>query len=241
MPCEEIHAALARFGRCDETEEGSRIATHCLYPSFTPVHVYVAKIGDGYRVHDAGGAYDTAWLHGRDNRMILGAIEDECTRFHLTLSNKSMVATIPSASWLCGAIVSVANASSLAAYTAVAKIVAVAEEALVDKIGYVLADIYGPDRIAKNLDVRGKSGGNRHFDFAIRSRDHDIFVNGVLPHRASVTAKYVSFADTDVDLEHKLAVYDRELETNDVALLQQVASIVPFARLSERGFFRNGG
>jgi hypothetical protein len=233
MTCEEIHAALAHFDRCDETSEGSRIATHCMYPSFTPVHVYVAKVGDGYKVHDGAGAYETAWLHGRDHRLIVGAIEDECAHFHLSLSGKTMVADVPSIDWLSSAILSVANATALAAHAAVVKIVAVEEEALVDKIGAVLNDKFSSHQIARDFDVRGKSGGTRHFDFAILLRENDILINGVSPHRASIASKYVSFADTDAELEYKLAIHDQTLATNDVALLQQVASIVPLTSLSE--------
>ena len=36
-----------------------------------------------------------------------------------------------------------------------------------------------------------------------------------------------------VDQSRKLAVYDRPLDTGDVALLQQVASIVPLAALPD--------
>lgn len=117
--CEEIHAALSRFSSCEETEDGARIPTHCLYPSFTHVYVYIAKVGKGYRVHDGSGAYDAAWLHGRDAEMIVGLLKNECANFHLDLSDTSIVAPVPSTEWLAAAIMSVANASALAARNAI--------------------------------------------------------------------------------------------------------------------------
>jgi len=56
-------------------------------------------------------------------------------------------------------------------------------------------------------------------------------INGVSPHAASISSKYVAFADTEGDTAHKFAVFDRELEGEDAALLGQVASVVPLASL----------
>jgi hypothetical protein len=39
----------------------------------------------------------------------------------------------------------------------------------------------------------------------------------------------MAFADTEDEQDHKIAVYDRELDTDDIALLQQVALIMPLA------------
>jgi hypothetical protein len=58
-----------------------------------------------------------------------------------------------------------------------------------------------------------------------------LLINGVSPHRNSIAAKYVTFADTEADKGHKFAVHDRELHNDDVVLLQQVASVVPLRSL----------
>ena len=136
----------ADFLACEQTEEGARIATHCLYPSFESVRISVARMGDNYIVHDGSGAFNTAWLHARDEAMILNSLREACNKFHLALSNKAIIARIDSVDWLTSAILSVANASSLAAHDAVAKIVAAAEEALVDRIEHDLAQSFGPKR-----------------------------------------------------------------------------------------------
>lgn len=236
MACDDIHKALASFSECEETPEGARIATHCLYPSFKSVKVFVAKVGDGFNLHDGSGAYNVAWLHGRNDLMIMNTIKRTVSRFHLELLGKGIFAKAPSIDWLPNAIISVANASSLAAHDAVAKLTAAAEEALVDRIERSLTASLGPKGFDKDVEVRGVSGGMRHFDFVVGRRDPiPVFINGVLPHKISIASKYVSFADTEADKMHKLAVHDRELDNDDTLLLQQVAMVVPFKSLQAVG------
>lgn len=116
MPCDEVRTALDAFGVCTETEEGSRVATHCVYPSFDPVHVFVVRYGDGFRVHDGGGALRAAWLHGREEANIRRMIAKQAVRFQVRVLDDAIVADAPSAEWLTSAILSVANASAWAAH-----------------------------------------------------------------------------------------------------------------------------
>ena len=234
MSCNEIRAALSGFGVCDETPDGSRIATHCLYPSFEAVRVFVVRVGDGYKVHDGSGAFLSAWLHGRDEGLITKILKVECSKFHLGLIGRSIVADVHSNEWLTSAILGVANASAAAAHAAVSRFVTAAEEALVDRINQSLSEAFGPNGFSKGVDIVGKSGGRRHFDFSIHGASlGDILINGVSPHHGSVSAKYVSFADAEGDQDRKFAVFDKTLGTDDVALLQQVASIMPISSLSQ--------
>jgi len=235
MSCDDVRAALSEFDTCEETPDGARVTTHCLYPSFEPVRIFVAKVGEGFKVHDGGGAFMSAWSHGRDDALINRALQSECSRFHLSMDNERLVADVSSRDWLLSAILGVANASSLAANAAVARIVAVAEAALVDRIQKALVETVGADGFETGVDVTGKSGGRRHFDFAVKGKGdaQPILINGVSPHHGSISAKYVAFADAEGDQDHKLAVFDRHLETDDVALLQQVASILPIAALPQ--------
>jgi len=232
MSCDLIYSSLNRLAACVETTEGSRLATHCLYPSFDPVHVFVAKVGEGFKVHDGSGAFRAAWLHGRDDLLIKRAIDAECKRFHAKRVEEAIAIEIESEDWLPSAILSVANASSLAAHTAVARITAAAETVLVDEIHSVASALFGLSNVDKEVDLRGKSGGKRRYDVVIhRRREHLLLINGVLPHHNSISSKYVSFSDTDVPRENRLAVHDRELGAGDIALLQQVSHIVPMLRL----------
>jgi hypothetical protein len=207
---------------------------HCLYPSYENVRVFVGKSGDGYTVHDGAGAHNAAWLHGRDAELIGKSLEETASRFHICVSGKALVARVDTIDWLTSAMLSVANASSLAAYDAVDKITAAQEEALIDRIGKSLSEVMSPNSVSKNVTIKGLSGGMRHFDFVLnRESPFPTFLNSVTPHRNSIAAKYVSFSDTSGPRESKVAVHEKELETGDIALLQQVADVVPFLSLKE--------
>jgi hypothetical protein len=230
--CEDVRSALASFAACEETSDGARIPTHCLYPSFETAYVYVVRIGEQYRVHDGGEAFRSAWSHGRDENAIRRAISAEAARFHLSVSDNRLVSQEVSAEWIAAAILSVANASTCAANSVVARFVAAAEEALTEKINRALISIVPVERIAREFSVRGKSGGERRFDFAVRSGDeYGLLINAVSAHHTSVAAKFVAFADVEAPIESKFAVHDGRLETEDTALMQQVASIVPLVSL----------
>lgn len=233
MSCDAVSAALANFELCEQTEQGARVATHCVYPSFEAVRLYVARVGEGYDVHDGGGAFDAAWLHGREENAIINSIRKQCGRFRLELSGKSIIGRAVSIDWLSSAIISVANASSMAAHDAVARIVAVAEEALVERIDKNLTARFGPKGFHRNVKVRGNSGGTRHFDFVVGEYQSrcGLFINGISPHHLSVSSKYVAFADTEAPKELKFAVYDHALSNDDAVLLGQVSSVVPIASM----------
>lgn len=128
MICDDIRAALAEGDVCDETDDrGARIVTHCLYPSFEPVEVYVSHFGDGYRVTDGGGAAVAAFLHGRDE---LGKVlARECARFGVDCTADTVVAEAPNLEWLRAAILAVSNASAAAAGAALERVAVAAERA----------------------------------------------------------------------------------------------------------------
>lgn len=232
MACDVALAALKQFDFCEETLDGARVSTHCLYPSFESVHVYLVRVGDTYSVHDGSGAYLNAWTHGRDEHAISRALMHEAEKYHLSVVGDSIVAQNVSEVWLPNAILSVANASAMGASRAVAKIAQASEKALADRISDVLHSRFSDSAIVRELHVRGRSGGERKFDFAVKGRgDFELLINAVLPHRGSVNSKYVTFADTEIDTSRKFAVIDRPLMTDDISLLSQVSSIVPIGSL----------
>jgi hypothetical protein len=232
MVCEDVRAALASFATCEETSDGARVPTHCLYPSFETAYVYVVRVGEQYRVHDGGEAFRSAWSHGRDEHAIRRAISAEASRFHLNVSNNQMVSQEVGRDWIGAAILAVANASTSAANGAVARFVAAAEEALTEKINRTLVSIVPAERIAREFALRGKSGGERRFDFAVRDGDeYELLINGVSAHHSSIAAKFVAFSDVEAPTELKFAVHEGHLQTEDTALMQQVARIVPISSL----------
>jgi hypothetical protein len=234
MRCNAAREALESLYACEETEYGLRVRTHCLFPSFSQVEVFIVKIGDGFRIHDGGSAAKESWLHGRDDHLISSCLKREGERFHLEIVNDSLVASAHDEQWLPAAILAVANASSAAAYAAVSKLSVAAEESLVERIGDALARSFAKDKIVKKFSVRGKSGKEHAFDFALLGDGRNqIIIDAVSPHHASIASKYVAFSDSGGQGLRKFAVFERPLLRDDVSLMQQVAQIVPLAALVE--------
>ena len=233
MPCQDVLEALIDFTRCDATEEGCRVQTHCLYPSYESVAVYIVKVGQTFRVSDNSEAFSNAWAHGRDDRSMQRLFEDECRRFHIRFDNRAIVATTDSADWLSNTILTVANAAAGAASAAVAKRNAATEEVLSDRIGRSLEETFGAKAVGRDHEELGNSGGMRKFDYIVRGNsDSILLVNAVTSHGNSVSSKYVAFADTDLQRERKLAVFERELAADVKSLLGQVSTTLPYASLT---------
>jgi hypothetical protein len=234
--CDDIKAALSAFEVCTETEQGSRVTTHCLYPSFDPVNVFVVRFGDGFRVHDGGGAVRSAWTHGRDNNLISRMLTKQAERYEIMVVDDALVADAPSIDWLGSAILAVANASAAAAHAALDRVVSATETALKEKILRVLKTTVPPKMLAVEYEVVGES--KRHkFDFAVTEfSGRMLLLNAVAPHHISVSSKYVAFSDVihrkGVETD-RWAVHEKELDRSDVSLLLQVAEIVPMQALAE--------
>ncbi|MEJ8571294.1 hypothetical protein [Microbaculum marinum] len=235
MSCEDVQAAFGPGHQCVETGDGARVTTHCLYPSFDPVDVFVVRNGNGFRVHDGGGAERSAWAHGRDEKMIRRMLNRHAARHHIKVVNDVLVADAPSIDWLRAAILAVANASANAATAVVERVVAAAEHDLSDRVFRVLSRAFMPATIGRASIFIGMSGKQHEFDFVVRpSKDKTLLIDTVAPHHVSIASKYVAFADTrfeDGSGIDRFAVYDRPLESSDVSLLQQVADLVPYTSL----------
>jgi hypothetical protein len=235
MSCSDVLAALAPFHACVDTLDGARVTTHCLYPSFEPVQIYVVRFGDGFRVHDGGGADRAAWLHGRDEQLIRKMLLRQAARYHLALRDGILSAEAPNSSALLSAILAVANASASAANAVIERAVAAAEHDLVERVYGVLSKRYGTERVKRNFPVIGQSGKQYDFDFGIpRDEKGPILIDTVVPHHASIAHKYVAFSDVAADganTPDRWAVYDKPLDPEDASLMRQVAALVPFASL----------
>lgn len=235
MACAEIHAALNMFQTCAETPHGWQITTHCLYPSFESVDVFVYGFGTGYRVHDLGGARREAWLHGIDDVYISRILNQEAARHQIKVENGQLSVDAPEPEWLFAAVTAVANASANAARIATERSAVAADEILLSKMENVLTTSFPPKMVRKHHHFRGKSGKDHIFDFAIKGvGTNTILISAVAPHHFSISSKYVAFSDTKIagyDDVGRFAVFDRDLGGDDAALLAQVADLVPLKSL----------
>jgi hypothetical protein len=237
MLCADINAAMGTGEVCEETDEGARFVTHCLYPSFTPVAVHIVKLGDGYRVTDGGGALNNAWAHGREIALAKRMVYREAERYHLKVSPEgALVADALTIEWLRAAILTVANASAGAANATLGKLVAAAESALKDEIKDKLTGIVPPESIRTDVEVIGKSGDTRHFDYGIRAEsESDIVISAVTSHRNSVASKFLAFSDTiGVPGLVRYGAYDKAPDRGDLSMLLQVVEVLPMHAFEPR-------
>lgn len=239
--CSEIMPLVTAGMICEETSYGAKITTDCLYPSFEQVHVFVSRFGNGFRVTDAGMAVSNSWLHGRDD--LSKILAKEASRFSATVKDGAIEIEVPSAAWLKAAILAIANASASAATIAIERAALANEQALGERVYDTLSRLFSKDDVRRQFEYKGSSGKVWRADFFVHMSRTAIFVNTVSPHHVSISAKYVAFADLrdeDSSLElRKYAVFDRELEADDVSLISQVADLVPVISLEPA--LRRGG
>jgi hypothetical protein len=237
MECKKLSAHLETLYGITETPDGCQIETTCTFPSFERVKVYISKSGDSFRVHDNGGAFASAWDHGRNDKIIKKALSKEASRFHLKLDNDIFVAENVSEDWLPSAILAVANAASKSAYNAVDHIVAAAEADLVARIYAAIRNVVPVNQIIREYELHGNSGKMHHFNFGIGNFESRLLlIDAVSPHHSSIAHKYTAFSDVKAALGSSMigfAVYERSLHPEDAALMGQVADLVPISVISE--------
>lgn len=238
VQCADLEAAFQAIPACVETEDGVRYTTHCLYPSFEPVDVFIITAASGFIVHDGGGAARAAWRCGRDARVIEQMIGQQSNAYQLTIRDQALTSRVPTVDWLPSAIMAVANASASAARAATETASApmpLAEITLRDLVRSVLFEMVSASKVAAEFDLRGKSGKRHRFDFGIRERTGAFtLIDTVSPHHVSIASRYVAFSDVsglNGVVHGKFVVHDRPLDPEDVSLLGQFADVVPFGSL----------
>ena len=197
--------------------------------------MYVAGFGEGFKVHDGGGAVRAAWDHGREISLVRRMLARQATFHQLKVIEDTLVSEVPSEEWLVSAVLAVANASAAAAFSVVERSATASDDGLRERIYKILSDVIPQRRLARDYEITGKSGKKYAFNFALRRTDDDwILIDAVSPHHVSIAAKYVAFADTKDQSDmvaSRFAVYERTLEPDDAALISQVADLAPFAGL----------
>lgn len=224
--CDAIMANAAKLWSCKETDNGARIRTTCVFPSFEPVFVYVVRLGDGFVVHDAGETMGVILSHGQDGDAAKRIIRTECKRYDLTCEGRRISLKIDALEWLETAIVSVANTAASAAQQAMTAAKRKAERDLTDTLYELLVPKVAKGTLAKNFDFQGTSGRKYHFDLAVRGRDDLTLIQTVLPNANSLNSKFVSLSDIPADEPiQKIAAHNGDLSAQDVLLLQTVAIV----------------
>ncbi len=224
--CNIVLTNAAKLWSCKETENGARIRTTCIFPSFEPVFVYVVKFGDGFIVHDAGETMGVILSHGQEGDVAKRFIRAECKRYDLSLEHRRISLKIDALEWLETAIVSVANTASTAARLAIAETNKKADRELADVLFDLLEPKLAKGTLAKEFPFQGASGRKYKFDLAIQGKNKLTLIQAVRPNAISVNSKYVSLSDVPMeDPIQKIAAHNNNLATEDILLLQNVATV----------------
>lgn len=233
MKCDELRSLLERDAVCQETEYGTRIVTHCLYPSFDQVSVFISRWGEGFRITDGGGAVRSAMMHGRDDAALQSAFKKARARYSVASRNGLMIFEAESQEWLYSAILAVANASAMAASLAADHVLAAIERDLRTRIYEELRKVVPERNIATEYEYTGSSGKTWPVDYAVVAGTR-LLIKAINPHPISISANYTAFGDIGAnDNIPRFSVFDplRPLKQEDGALMRQVAELVPLPSL----------
>lgn len=233
LDCDVVHTAMGMFSGCQRTEDGLYVTTHCMYPSFEPVGVYVVGHGGGFIVHDKGEAARGSWMRGIESRGFKRIAKSSAALFGCEVNGVQITCEALSSDWLWSAITSVANASADAARAAMGKVRVVKEASLITKTKSILDAAKWKPETKLEYPFPGKSGKTHMFDLAVFSGGQTALIDAVVAHPNSIAAKYLALSDAEMQPGlFKYALYEGELEQHEKALLSNVADLINFKSLS---------
>jgi hypothetical protein len=228
LDCATVDQAIGRYEGCAPTEDGLRVMTHCLYPSFEQVAVFVVSKGSDLIVHDGAGAARAAWLHGSEPRAVSRSLTNAAAS-GCEVKDHTIMTRAASVDWLWAAIASVANASSDAARASAGRIRQTAEETLIRKTKAILDSAAWKPGTKLDAEYPGESGKIHKFDLMIEHGTEIALMDAVVSHPNSIAAKYLAFSDTEKRRGlYKYALYDNDLAPEDKTLLSNVADLIAY-------------
>jgi hypothetical protein len=227
MKCDLIVAALADL-QCKQTADGARVLTHCLYPNFDQVAVYVQQHLDGYLVHDGGEVFDLAFLEGRNPAKLKGHMRDFAALYGVDSDEHRIFGRALSAAWLPNVVMAVANAAAASASAFVTSRAEQDDGEFRERTYEVLKAAFTGDNVTPRVKRRGRTGRFYSFAFSVAFQDRIALVDTVTPNPISVSTRFTSFSATDArSLGGAFLAYNRPLEAADAALLSEVADVLP--------------
>lgn len=235
IDCGLIKSCMDRFERCSQTELGLKVSTHCLYPSFEQVDVYIIQTGDSFVIHDNSEASRIAWLHGVEKRTISSCVNASSAYYgcETIVENHQIKAIAQDEAWLWAAISAVANASAYAARTAVGRVRKSKEFGLIQRTKDILDGAKWSPETQLDKTYPGMSGKEHTFDLGVTHSGQLALIDAITAHPNSIAAKFLAFSDTENRPGlFKYAVYENELSQEDKALLSNVAELIEFSSIA---------
>jgi hypothetical protein len=235
MSCDAIMAALGPID-CQMTDQGARIVTQCLHPSFNPVAVYIQKhVDDRYIVHDGGEAFDIAWSEGRNPASLGRYLREQAVRYGVDYDEPRLSVRALTSAWLPNCIMAVSNAAAAATNAMMQSDVEqmqTGDADLRERVYVKLCEAFSESHVPRKVTRKSRYGKPYRFDFAVRFGSAYALVDTVTPSGISVASKFTAFSAVDARIMGgAFAVHDQTLAHEDVALLSEVADVVPLSGL----------
>jgi hypothetical protein len=234
MDCDLITAALNNL-QCERTFDGLRVLSHCLYPNFEQVPVYVQTHMDGFLVHDGGEAYDLAFLEGRSPSALKAFMREYASLFGVDSDDHRIFGRALTHDWLPNVIMAVANASAAAANALVMSKSDLAKQddnEFREHAFQILREAFTDKRVPRRVKRRGRTGKMYTFAFGVTLKEKMSLVDVVAPSSISVASRFTTFsAVTPRAFGGAFLAYNRDLASEDAALLSEVADVLPLDAL----------
>lgn len=233
LHCDELLGYLDARRTCERSPYGTRVATHCIYPSSDPVYVHVARWGDKeFRVSDGGEAARCALQHGRDPVAVMAGLKSAGDRFSLEIESEELIARVPTSDWLPNAVSAVASGAAFAANSAIDYMQKARQKSFKEEVGEHLRRYVPENLLAHGYEMRGRSGKVWEIDFAITVPDLPILIKAVTPNHVSIAATYTALSDVMTGANRRISVFSKRPDEDDAALLRQVSELMPLTAVS---------
>lgn len=235
MTCDLITAALSDM-QCEETSEGFRVLTHCLYPNFEQVAVYVQNHLDGFMVHDGGEGFDFAFLEARNPNLLKTYMREFAALYGVDCDGRRIFGRAMTPEWLPNVLLAVANAASAAATAVLSsasdEVQSDESEEIAEKTYGVLRQAFTENQVHRRVKRRGRTGRLYTFAFGISAGPNSSLVDTVTPNQLSVASRFTSFSAVSArSLGGAFLAHIRPMANEDSALLAEVADVVPLDAL----------
>lgn len=232
---DSVLAALASVSRVDDTDEGVRVTTHCVYPSNGFVQVVVSGGPTAYRVSDAGGAMRDIESAGVEVQQDPAKSLDKRVRLlGLSFHEGVIYAPIVTPEALGVAIALVANASKDSAdwFYDTARIHRRRNFKLM--VRQLLKKTFEPDQVAATA-IQGASSKTHHFDSVITLGDGKMLtVDAVVLDGNSINSAIATNVDVrerrDPNIIQRIVYDDDDPWTSaDLSLLSLAGHLVAYS------------
>lgn len=235
---ETVKNALSEVSSLEETSNGVRVSTHCLYPSNSLVSVFIRGGEDTFVVSDEGRALIELTSSGVDLQHSRRAIANFASSQGVEYKNGVIYSPLASLMELPAAIILVANASKEIATHLFSHTHIKRRRNFKELVHQFLSAKFDGQRV-KQMELVGESNKPHKFENVIvLNSEEKLIVDPVIHDPASINARVVANFDVKnrklSGIEQRI-IYDDEDDwsPSDINLLTFGAKVIPFSKADQ--------